>query len=83
MARAANSRLSNSNKLTKLLILALEAVDALAWWLFTTWCRLIRRADPATAGGSNPPPPAVIGIIIAEPNTEQISLQRVANIAAW
>jgi hypothetical protein len=71
------------NVLLRLLILVLEVFDSIVKLLYTSWFRLTRKARPAKAGGSNPPPPAVIGIILAEPNTAAISLHRAASVAAW
>jgi hypothetical protein len=74
---------SSNNYLLRLLILLLEAFDSIFKLLYTSWFQLTRRARPARAGGSNPPPPAVIGVILAEPNTAAISLHRAASVAAW
>jgi hypothetical protein len=74
---------SSNNYLLRLLILLLEAFDSIFKLLYTSWFQLTRRARPAKAGGSNPPPPAVIGVILAEPNTAAISLHRAASVAAW
>ncbi|WIA40004.1 hypothetical protein OEZ86_013430 [Tetradesmus obliquus] len=73
----------NANLLLRLLIVVLEAFDSIFKLLYTTWYRLAAKARAAQAGGSNPPPPTVIGIILAEPNTADISLHRAASVAAW
>jgi hypothetical protein len=75
---------SRANLLLRFLIVVLEAYDSIVKLLYTTWYRLrAKTRGEAKAGGSNPPPPTVIGIILAEPNTAGISLHRAASVAAW
>ncbi|KAF6260012.1 hypothetical protein COO60DRAFT_939387 [Scenedesmus sp. NREL 46B-D3] len=72
-----------ANLLLRLLIVILESLDSIFMLLYTTWYRVTAKARPARAGGSNPPPPTVIGVILAEPDTTGISLHKAASVAAW
>jgi hypothetical protein len=72
-----------SNLLLRLILVMLETYDGVIKLLYTTWFRLTAKARAAKAGGSNPPPPTVIGVILAEPNTAGISLHKAASVAAW
>lgn len=58
-------------------------IDRLCKKAFYAWSAFRHGARKAKPGGSNPPVPKVLGIVIAEDNVADISLRTVANIAAW
>jgi hypothetical protein len=86
MAVVANTMLFRSSfayKLLLALIYVLDGVNFCVRRLLACWCFLTGRRVRPPGSGSRPAPPKVIGVILAEPQTSDISLQKVAKVAAW
>lgn len=76
----------SSTLLLEAILFVLEVVDAIYNRLITIWFRIAAPAGSrATArkAGSRPPPPKVVGIILAEPDVSDVSIRTVTRLTSW
>jgi hypothetical protein len=77
---------STATCILQAILFVLEVIDAAYKSLFSLWALIAApagRKGAASKIGSRPPPPKVVGIIIAEPDVSDVSIRTVSRLTTW